>query len=382
MRDNPDDYADEAKAQLKTEPKESEWRRKMALAEKSEEFKEFLAVVQPRSKAKFWDNDAGFSTVDKVESKKPGGKGIFYKKVHKRFDAPDTVEDTPAAADDASDSDSEDEAFDNPMLSGGKDRSDDDNGDSESSQGPRVAKKELSDSQEANDLFDDDGSESDGEGDGKATPVAEEECVPDAAETARIFVRNLPYAAREDELSKIFSKYGDVSDLHMPVDDIGRGKGFALVQFLLGESAVKAMHELDGKPFQGRLLHILPAKPRPEVNREPDEEAGSSTYKKTVEMKRRREGQSEHNWNSLFLSSDAVAAAAAKRHGVSKSDIVGADADNVAVRMALAETQTIAETKAFLEENGVAVGAFDGVYAIVSIEHITCVDNCTLQKDV
>lgn len=51
----------------------------------------------------------------------------------------------------------------------------------------------------------------------------------------------------------------------------------------------------------------------------------------------------------------------ARNLGVRKSDILDANADNMAVRLALAETNIISETKKYLEENGVSLTAFTTV---------------------
>ena len=61
-----------------------------------------------------------------------------------------------------------------------------------------------------------------------------------------------------------------------------------------------------------------------------------------------------------------VADAIAARYDISKSDVLSAESSNVAVRLALAETSLIQETKSFLEENGVSLGAFSGRYAAMS----------------
>jgi multiple RNA-binding domain-containing protein 1 len=37
-------------------------------------------------------------------------------------------------------------------------------------------------------------------------------------------------------------------------------KGYACITFMVPENAVKAYSELDGKVFQGRMLHLLPGK--------------------------------------------------------------------------------------------------------------------------
>lgn len=58
------------------------------------------------------------------------------------------------------------------------------------------------------------------------------------------------------------------------------------------------------------------------------------------------------------MQSDAVAEAMAKKLNVRKSDILDADADNMAVRLALAETDIINDTKEYLEEHGVCLDSF------------------------
>lgn len=61
----------------------------------------------------------------------------------------------------------------------------------------------------------------------------------------------------------MFSKYGPTTEVFVPVDKYtNQLMGFAFVTFMMPEHAVQAFNELDGHVFQGRLLHILPAKPR------------------------------------------------------------------------------------------------------------------------
>ena len=56
---------------------------------------------------------------------------------------------------------------------------------------------------------------------------------------------------------------GPLSETHLPIDSFTKKiKGFAFVTFMMPEHAVKAYTELDGTNFQGRLLHILPSKPK------------------------------------------------------------------------------------------------------------------------
>jgi len=52
-------------------------------------------------------------------------------------------------------------------------------------------------------------------------------------------------------------------------------------------------------------------------------------------------------------------AAISKKFNVKKSDILDKDEENLAVKMALAETQILKETKKWLSDNGVNISVFD-----------------------
>lgn len=81
------------------------------------------------------------------------------------------------------------------------------------------------------------------------------------AESGRLFLRNLSYTCTEDEIRGLFEKYGPIAEVHLPIDKTTkRMTGIGFVTFVMPEHAVKAFNEVDGKVFQGRLLHILPAR--------------------------------------------------------------------------------------------------------------------------
>lgn len=74
-------------------------------------------------------------------------------------------------------------------------------------------------------------------------------------------MRNLSYVTTEDELKKIFEKYGPLVEVNLPIDKISRKpKGFGIITFMMPEHAVRACSELDGTAINGRLLHLLPGK--------------------------------------------------------------------------------------------------------------------------
>ncbi len=59
----------------------------------------------------------------------------------------------------------------------------------------------------------------------------------------------------------MFEKYGPIAEVHLPIDKTTkRITGIGFVTFVMPEHAVKALNELDGIVFQGRLLHVLPAR--------------------------------------------------------------------------------------------------------------------------
>ena len=63
---------------------------------------------------------------------------------------------------------------------------------------------------------------------------------------------------------------------------------------------------------------------------------------------------------SIHSQSDAVLSSVADRMKISKSDILDPEASDTAVKLALAETHIIQETKTYLESHGVVLSAFSG----------------------
>ncbi|NXQ89121.1 RBM19 protein, partial [Nyctibius grandis] len=181
----------------------------------------------------------------------------------------------------------------------------------------------------------------------------------DLSESGRLFVRNLPFTSTEEDLEKIFSKYGPLSEIHFPIDRLTKKpKGFAFITYMIPEHAVKAYAEMDGQVFQGRMMHLLPST----IKKEKIEDAAaeeSSSYKKQKEAKDKANSASSHNWNTLFVGTNAVADAIAQKYNASKSQVLDHESkDSVAVRVALGETELVQEIRQFLIENGVSLDSF------------------------
>ena len=80
----------------------------------------------------------------------------------------------------------------------------------------------------------------------------------------RIYVGNLSYDWREDEVRELFEGFGTVNDVHMPTDRAtGRPRGFAFVE-MDSQSADAAIQGLNGQEHGGRDLRVNEARPRTE----------------------------------------------------------------------------------------------------------------------
>lgn len=184
-----------------------------------------------------------------------------------------------------------------------------------------------------------------------------------ALETGRLYICNLPYATTEDDLVELCSQYGDVDQAHIVVDKttkLSTGRGYVL--FSLPDSAVRALDELDNLSFQGRLLRVKAAKPlnnnKFESSHVIDEKMNLKQQK--LEQKKASEiGGDTRAWNSFYMRQDTVVENIARKNGISKSELLHREADDLAVRIALGETHVIAETKKYLSRSGVNVAALE-----------------------
>lgn len=80
-----------------------------------------------------------------------------------------------------------------------------------------------------------------------------------------IYVSNLGYSFRDDDLSQLFGEYGDVSSAKVITDKFtSRSRGFAFVEMPDKQSAENAIRELDGKMIDGRSVKVSEARPREE----------------------------------------------------------------------------------------------------------------------
>ena len=81
----------------------------------------------------------------------------------------------------------------------------------------------------------------------------------------KMYVGNLPFTATETDLRQLFSDFGTVTDLFLPVDHVsGRPRGFAFVTMDSPTAMSEAINALNEKDFMGRNLAINEARPKEE----------------------------------------------------------------------------------------------------------------------
>jgi hypothetical protein len=72
----------------------------------------------------------------------------------------------------------------------------------------------------------------------------------------KLYVGNIAFSIKEDDLWEIFGEYGTVGDVSLVRDDLGRNRGFGFVTMREKEEGERAMIELDGKDVNGRNLNV------------------------------------------------------------------------------------------------------------------------------
>lgn len=372
-----DDAARKAQARKKAEQDSKSSGRKM----------EFMEVMKSRQQAHVWGNDTKDQEQSQVDlPRSRGGSEDDYDSDVHSSDSDDgiskgRVSKIMPSRRHAESSDSESDAS-----------SDDDDSDDSSESAPKPVQGAMSDmeymrskmvsgkvtasdpkpvsGERENDSDDDEYSEEQSISGSEAvcTPVEEGGSAPDGDEVededGRLFIRNIPFSCVEEEISALFSPFGTVSQVHLPLDADKKCKGFGFVQFLLPEDSSRALNALDGSSFQGRLLHVMLAKQQ--VSKEEGEEGEGhdsknshlSSFQQKREAERKKMAHKRDGWNASYVRSDAVVDALSDKYGVARGDILDTDGvggGEMAVRLAIGETHVIQENQEYFASHGVDI---------------------------
>ncbi len=81
----------------------------------------------------------------------------------------------------------------------------------------------------------------------------------------KLYVGNLAYSVRDQDLQDAFSQFGGVSSAKVMMDrETGRSKGFGFVEMSSDAEAQAAINGLNGQPVAGRAVVVNEARPREE----------------------------------------------------------------------------------------------------------------------
>jgi len=78
-----------------------------------------------------------------------------------------------------------------------------------------------------------------------------------------IFITNLNFKVKDNDLSQLFEEYGEVSSAKVITDrNTGRSKGYGFVEMPEVAAAQKAISELDQVEFNEKVITVNEARPR------------------------------------------------------------------------------------------------------------------------
>jgi RNA recognition motif-containing protein len=79
----------------------------------------------------------------------------------------------------------------------------------------------------------------------------------------KIYVGNINYQTREEQLRDLFGAHGSVLSVHFAKDrETGRFRGFAFVEMQSSDEVAEAVKALDGKEVDNRQLRVKMAEER------------------------------------------------------------------------------------------------------------------------
>lgn len=79
----------------------------------------------------------------------------------------------------------------------------------------------------------------------------------------RLIIRNLPFKVNEESIRHKFEKFGQLTDVSIPLSGDGKVRGFAFINYLKRTDACKAVKAMSGTKFGGRVIavdHSVPKK--------------------------------------------------------------------------------------------------------------------------
>ncbi|MDR2913772.1 MAG: RNA-binding protein [Tannerella sp.] len=80
-----------------------------------------------------------------------------------------------------------------------------------------------------------------------------------------IYISGLSYNVNDADLNELFTEYGEISSARVITDrETGRSRGFGFVEMPNETEGQKAIDELNGVEYDGKVISVSVARPRTE----------------------------------------------------------------------------------------------------------------------
>ncbi|HIZ84969.1 MAG TPA: RNA-binding protein [Candidatus Coprenecus stercoravium] len=86
-----------------------------------------------------------------------------------------------------------------------------------------------------------------------------------------IFVSNLNYRVRREDLTSLFTPFGEISSARIIVNkETRRSRGYGFVE-MSEEDGMKAIESLNGTEYMGRTINVAVGNERPQPQEQPEQ---------------------------------------------------------------------------------------------------------------
>ncbi|KZV42378.1 multiple RNA-binding domain-containing protein 1-like [Dorcoceras hygrometricum] len=177
-----------------------------------------------------------------------------------------------------------------------------------------------------------------------------------------VVVRGHPSSASWQDLKDHMRKAGDVCFAEVYRDSEG---AYGLIDYTNYKDMKQAIRKLDDTELKNpwTRTYISPyfiTNQRNQKTSDIDKHPSKTLKQQREEERKASEARGNTKaWNSLYMRPDTVVENISRKYGVSKSELLDRESDDLAVRIALGETQVIAETKKALSSVGVNTASLE-----------------------
>ncbi|CRH02600.1 snoRNA-associated small subunit rRNA processing protein, putative [Plasmodium relictum] len=155
-------------------------------------------------------------------------------------------------------------------------------------------------------------------------------------------------------------------------NDLTNIKVYAFVNFMFPSACEKAKENLNNTIYRGKILYVKYAKEKLgdfeiyEKNKNNIfiklSNDSKSSYKKILEIQKKRNCQNENIWNTLFTDINSNIHNFCKENKCSRESILNIKDKNIAVNVSLTETYIINKMKEWIKKEGIYLEAFEQIY--------------------